>query len=80
MPSVLTASAIRVVAELALSSRGKALAGNVAAALREIAMDAGTQLATGTPTGQIPAEQERKYNYEIVKGGRYAKAADAYAA
>jgi hypothetical protein len=42
--------------------------------------DAGTQLATGTPTGQIPAEQERKYNYEIVKGGRYAKAADAYAA
>ena len=39
-----------------------------------------TQLATGTPTGQIPAEQERKYNYEIVKGGRYAKAADAYAA
>jgi len=42
--------------------------------------DAGAQLATGTPTGQIPAEQERKYNYEIVKGGRYAKAADAYAA
>ena len=45
VPSALTASAIRLVAELAFSSHGKALAGKTAAALREIAMDAGTQLA-----------------------------------
>lgn len=41
--------------------------------------DAGNALATGTPTGSLPALNERKYNYEIVRGGRYARAADAYA-
>ena len=41
--------------------------------------DAGAQLATGVPTGSLPEMNERKYNYEICKGGRYARAADAYA-
>ena len=41
--------------------------------------DTGNALATGTPTGSLPALPERKYNYEIVRGGRYARAADAYA-
>lgn len=42
--------------------------------------DAGEKLATGMPTGQLPAMRERQYNYEIHKGGRFARAADAYAA
>ena len=42
--------------------------------------DAGAQLATGVPTGRgLPRLQEREQNYEILKGGRYATAADAYA-
>lgn len=42
--------------------------------------DAGDKLATGSPTGRLPAMRERQYNYEIHKGGRFARAADAYAA
>ena len=42
--------------------------------------DAGKQLATGVPTGRLPAMRERQYNYEMMKGGRFARAADAYAA
>jgi hypothetical protein len=40
--------------------------------------EAGTQLATGVPTGNLPRWQERAQNYEILKGGRYATAADEY--
>jgi len=43
--------------------------------------DAGAQLATGVPTGPgLPSLREREMNYEILRGGRYARAADAYAA
>ena len=42
--------------------------------------DAGERLATGVPTGAVPPMRERQYNYAIVRGGRYARAADAYAA
>ena len=42
--------------------------------------DAGKQLATGVPTGRVPAMREREYNYQVLRGGRYAKAADAYGA
>ena len=30
--------------------------------------------------GRLPDMRERQYNYEIHKGGRFARAADAYAA
>lgn len=39
--------------------------------------DAGAELATGVPTGQLPSLSEREANYNVVKGGRYAVAADA---
>ena len=42
--------------------------------------DAGKQLATGVPTGRVPAMREREYNYRVLRGGRYAEAADAYGA
>jgi len=42
--------------------------------------DKGGQLATGVPSGHIPMFRERMHNYEMLKGGRYATAADAYAA
>ena len=42
--------------------------------------DAGKQLATGLPTGRVPAMREREYNYRVLRGGRYAEAADAYGA
>merc|ERR1712146_243431 len=38
--------------------------------------DAGRQLAV-TPTGHLPSLQERHQNYAIVKGSKYATAADA---
>ena len=28
----------------------------------------------------MPSQREREMNYEILRGGRYARAADAYAA
>ena len=42
--------------------------------------DEGAELATGVPTGAIPNERERRFNYEVLKGGRYAEAADARSA
>jgi len=38
--------------------------------------DAGEFLAKGTPTGNIPRLSERERNYEVVRGGRYARVAD----
>eukprot|EP00927_Polykrikos_kofoidii_P021326 TRINITY_DN20210_c0_g1_i1.p1 TRINITY_DN20210_c0_g1~~TRINITY_DN20210_c0_g1_i1.p1 ORF type:complete len:307 (+),score=30.46 TRINITY_DN20210_c0_g1_i1:65-985(+) len=38
--------------------------------------DAGSLLATGEPTGQLPAEIMRVQNYMIVAGSKYARAAD----
>jgi hypothetical protein len=38
--------------------------------------DAGTLLASGTPVPPLPAYRERQANYAIVKGGRYAAAAE----
>jgi hypothetical protein len=29
------------------------------------------------PTGAIPQRREREYNYQMLKGGRYARAAEA---
>ena len=39
--------------------------------------DAGEELATGVPRGNVPSLREREANYRTVAGGRYAKAADA---
>ena len=39
--------------------------------------DAGEELATGVPRGNVPSLRERETNYRTVAGGRYAKAADA---
>lgn len=39
--------------------------------------DAGVELATGVPSGNLPTLAERQGNYNVVKGGRYARAADA---
>lgn len=39
--------------------------------------DAGEELSTGVPSGNLPSLQERAANYQTVAGGRYAKAADA---
>lgn len=33
--------------------------------------DGGNELATGRPTGQLPALRERQANYQTVRGGRY---------
>jgi hypothetical protein len=35
------------------------------------------ELASGVPTGAIPPRREREYNYQMLKGGRYARAAEA---
>jgi len=42
--------------------------------------ETGKQLATGVPTGRMPGVSERQRNYDTMKGGRFARAADAYAA
>ena len=39
--------------------------------------DAGNLLNHGTPTGNLPNERERVENYNLVKGSKYAKAADS---
>ena len=39
--------------------------------------DEGVELASGVPTGAIPQRREREYNYQMLKGGRYARAAEA---
>ena len=39
--------------------------------------DEGKQLCGGTPTGQLPSLEARKANYALVKGGRYAIAAES---
>jgi len=41
--------------------------------------DEGEFLATGRPSGNVPAVYERERNYETVRGGRYARVADSYA-
>lgn len=41
--------------------------------------DAGDLLNHGTPTGALPSERERAENYNLVKGSKYAKAADSLA-
>jgi hypothetical protein len=38
--------------------------------------DSGKLLAHGTPTGQLPDERERMMNYALVRGSKYARAAD----
>ena len=38
--------------------------------------DSGELLAHGTPTGAVPSYRERMANYEVVKGGRFATAAE----
>jgi hypothetical protein len=38
--------------------------------------DAGSGLAVGQPTGTLPDLKERKGNYELVKGSKYAVEAD----
>mmetsp|Transcript_70113 Transcript_70113/g.111281 ORF Transcript_70113/g.111281 Transcript_70113/m.111281 type:complete len:241 (+) Transcript_70113:48-770(+) len=42
--------------------------------------DEGRELRRGRPTGTLPSLMYRRSNYELVKGGKYAKAADAIAA
>ena len=42
--------------------------------------DDGAQLATGAPTGRLPPLQQRIANYEVVRGSKYAVAADALSA
>jgi hypothetical protein len=42
--------------------------------------DDGKELTRGTPTGGLPNSRQRQLNYSIVKGSKYAKAADAIAA
>lgn len=42
--------------------------------------DEGKELARGRPTGSLPAIRERMLNYEIMKGSKYATAAEALAA
>ena len=39
--------------------------------------DAGNLLNHGTPTGTLTNERERVENYNLVKGSKYAKAADS---
>ncbi len=41
--------------------------------------DDGKELARGTPTGKLPHIRQRQMNYSMVKGGKYAAAADAIA-
>jgi len=42
--------------------------------------DAGTLLTGGTPSGRLPSMRERQINYLMVKGSKYATAAEKYAA
>ena len=42
--------------------------------------DAGELLASGRPTGRLPALRERQANYALVRGSKYAMAADKLAA
>jgi hypothetical protein len=42
--------------------------------------DNGRQLAKGTPSGRLPHIRQRQMNYAMVKGGKYATAAEAIAA
>jgi hypothetical protein len=37
--------------------------------------DAGKQLASGTPSGRVPSIMERRANFQIVQGSKYATAA-----
>jgi hypothetical protein len=41
--------------------------------------DDGTELARGTPIGELPRLNQRQMNYKIVMGSKYAKAADEIA-
>ena len=41
--------------------------------------DDGELLATGLPTGALPDLRERQYNYRVVQGSKYARAADQLA-
>ena len=38
--------------------------------------DEGDLLNKGTPTGKLPSERERRENYRLVEGSKYARAAD----
>ena len=38
--------------------------------------DDGYLLATGTPKGRVPDARERQANYRLVRGGKYATAAE----
>jgi len=38
--------------------------------------DAGELLNSGTPTGRLPALSQRQQNYALVKGSKYAAAAE----
>mmetsp|Transcript_14172 Transcript_14172/g.31396 ORF Transcript_14172/g.31396 Transcript_14172/m.31396 type:complete len:259 (+) Transcript_14172:48-824(+) len=40
--------------------------------------DEGEYLAHGEPTGELPNEFWRKRNYELVRGGRYARVAESF--
>ena len=40
--------------------------------------DAGALLNSGTPTGQLPAMGQRQMNYALVRGSKYATAAEAH--
>lgn len=42
--------------------------------------DDGKELARGTPTGTLPHIRQRQMNYAMVRGGKYAKVAEAIAA
>ena len=39
--------------------------------------DQGAMLATGAPQGRLPPLQHREANYEVVRGSKYARAADS---
>ncbi len=41
--------------------------------------DVGKELARGTPTGSLPQKHQRQMNYAMVKGGKYAVAAEKIA-
>lgn len=41
--------------------------------------DAGGLLNGGTPTGRLPDARQRQMNFELVRGSKYSKAADAQA-
>jgi len=39
--------------------------------------DEGRELRRGHPTGSLPSMRSRRGNYDLVRGGKYAVAADA---